>query len=161
MLSYLVCFSSINRPQSIFWRLVVASSWPIGQSADIAHLLTWLRFCNRNSYMICCCLMTKEEKAIVENKLRELASMVERQENGRQKLLAEVQSENFMPYFLWKTSLDDYILEMSFLGEFLGKVVYTWALKALWRRFWISREHVETSSVTCQIITMWEDGSCR
>jgi hypothetical protein len=34
--------------------------------------------------------MTQEEIAINEVKLRELASMVERQEHGRQTLLAEV-----------------------------------------------------------------------
>lgn len=36
----------------------------------------------------------KEEKAFTENKLRELANMVERQENGRQTLLAEIDKQS-------------------------------------------------------------------
>lgn len=36
----------------------------------------------------------KDEKAIAESKLRELASMVERQENGRQTLLAEIDKQS-------------------------------------------------------------------
>ena len=77
----------------------------VNLSNGFAQSLVYLRsalidFCKSShgasSYMLTLSCMTQEERAFTEKKLRELAIMVERQENGRQTLLAEVTSDALM-----------------------------------------------------------------
>lgn len=76
--------------------------------------------------------MIQEEKAALETKLRELADMVERQENGRQLLLAEVLF-SFYVFSFWKLAIG-----------------YSWEIAVLRiSQMVVFRECVDTYSVAC------------